>query len=74
MNNQNRRDTEGKIFGLQFLPQLAFVYLLNYGDKEQFGCIETLLIGIHNIEAKDTSSFRHVESLIFKKTNFLIRI
>ena len=62
MNNQNRRDTEGKIFGLQFLPQLAFVYLLNYGDKEQFGCIETLLIGIHNIEAKDTSSFRHVES------------
>jgi len=56
--NIYRRDTEGKIFAIQFLPQLAFIYLLNYGDKEQFGCIETFLIGVHNIEAKDTACFR----------------
>ncbi|XP_023339775.1 hyccin-like isoform X2 [Eurytemora carolleeae] len=53
-----RRDPEYKSFALQFLPHLAFIYLLNYGEKDEFGCIETWLIGIHNIESADTSSFR----------------
>jgi len=56
--NIYRRDPEYRHFALQFLPHLAFVYLINYGDKQQFGCIETWLVAIHNIEAKDPISFR----------------
>jgi hypothetical protein len=56
--NIYRRDPEYKTFALQFLPHLSFIYLLNYGEKDEYGCIETWLIGIHNIEAAETTSFR----------------
>jgi len=56
--NIYRRDPEYKYFTLQFLPHLAFIYLVNYGDKEHYRSIEAFLISIHNIESHQTLSFR----------------
>lgn len=49
--NTYRREPERRQFSLQFVPHLAHLLLINFGDRQQFACLETLLLGIHNIQA-----------------------
>ncbi|XP_067013349.2 hyccin [Anabrus simplex] len=49
------REVELQRFTLQFLPTLIFVYLnsVAHGDKKSCRAVETLLIGLYNLEAVD---------------------
>ncbi|KAK7862737.1 hypothetical protein R5R35_002509 [Gryllus longicercus] len=49
------REVELQRFTLQFLPTLVFVYLnsVAHGDKKSCRSVETLLIGLYNLEVVD---------------------
>lgn len=49
------RETELQRFTLQFLPTLIFVYLnsVAHGDKKSCRSVETLLVGLYNLEVVD---------------------
>lgn len=49
--NTYRREPERRYFSLQFIPQLTHLLLINFGERQQFSCLETLLLAIHNVEA-----------------------
>ena len=41
-----------------FILLLCFNFSQNYGEKQSYRCLETLLISIHNIEISDTEHTR----------------
>ncbi|PSN32692.1 Hyccin [Blattella germanica] len=49
------REIELQRFTLQFLPTLIFVYLnsVAHGDKKSCRSVETLLVGLYNLEVVD---------------------
>jgi len=79
-------EIEFRQFSLQYLPNLAYLYLQNYSDRSSYHSIETLLVAIHNIEVGEdsgknksfkvpslsTSSIYHDSSLINESRIFAI--
>jgi len=79
-------EIEFRQFSLQFLPNLAYLYLQNHSDRNSYHCIETLLVAIHNIEVGEetgksksfkvpslsTSSIYHDSSLISESRIFAV--
>jgi len=79
-------EIEFRQFSLQYLPNLAYLYLQNYSDRNSYHSIETLLVAIHNIEVGEetgktksfkvpslsTSSIYHDSSLISESRIFAV--
>lgn len=52
-------ELEFKQFGLQFLPSLINIYFVNTtsgADKQNYDCLETLLLGIYNLEISEENN------------------
>jgi len=54
----NNGENEYRKFTLQFLPNLIYLYLQNYSDKQGYSSVETLLVSIHNIEMSSLDNTR----------------